>query len=97
MLVERCPSDAGEPGRGTWSLADEALADLDVARLFERRQLLGQGRVGEFDAVADELELRPLRGREERHDREPGWGVDQFIELWSDHVRPPASRIRRRR
>ncbi len=40
MLVERGPSDAGEPGRGAWALADEALANLDVAGVVERGQLL---------------------------------------------------------
>src|SRR5439155_9142084 len=98
VLLERGPPYRGEFRRGAWPLADEPLADLHVAGLFERGELLGQRRVGQPHAVADELELGPLGGGQQRHDREPGGRVNQLVEAGPDHRAPPvrlASMMRR--
>src|SRR5512132_318320 len=89
VLVEGRPADAGEPGRGARPLSDEPLADLDVAGVLERGELFRQGGVRQAGAVAQELEVCPLGGREQRDKREPGGCVDQLVELGLDHRRLP--------
>jgi hypothetical protein len=57
MKFEGGAAGPGQFRRGAGSLADEGFAYLDIARLFEGGELLGQGGVGQGEAVADEFEL----------------------------------------
>jgi pimeloyl-ACP methyl ester carboxylesterase len=70
------------------SLAQRSL-DRHVAGFLERRQLLGQRRVGQRELVTDERELRPVGRGQERHDRQPRGRVDELVEPGS--VRHPAA------
>src|SRR6516225_9218885 len=93
--VEGGPAVGGEPGRRARPLADESLADLDVAGVRQRGELLGQGGVGQADTIAQDPEVRPSGRGEEGHQRQPGGGVDQLVEPGRDHPRPPDRRTRK--
>jgi hypothetical protein len=80
MPVEGGPAAGGEPGRRGRPLADESLADLDIAGVRQRGELLGQGGVRQAGAVAKDREVRPRGRGEEGDQRQPGGRVDQFVE-----------------
>jgi hypothetical protein len=96
VQLEGGPPGASQSRRGARPLADEPLADLDVADLLQGGQLLGQGRVGQAHTVADELEVGPLRGRQQGDDGQPGRRVDQLVEPRRAHrADPPRSLLSR--
>src|SRR5215510_7699856 len=90
MQVERGPPRLAQPRRRPGSFADERLADLHVASFLECRQLLGQRGIRQPNLIADELEVGPVGGRQQRDDREPGGRVDQLVESGRLHRSSPA-------
>ena len=62
MTLERAASGVGEAHMDPASPIRQRAFDSDVVGAFQRRELLGQGRVGKSQRVADEREVDPVGG-----------------------------------
>lgn len=81
VTVEDSPALARERDPGASPLANKALLDLHVARLFQGAHLLGEHRITHLNLVSNEAKLNLVGGRQQRHDREANRVSEQAIQL----------------
>src|SRR5690349_17231910 len=94
VATEGTAASRAELEVGAPAAAGAGLADGHVAGLLQRGDLLGQRRVAELQAVADEGEVGPFGRGQQGNDRQAGRRVDEFVELRSGAHQPTAWRRR---
>ena len=80
VSFERRAADVGQTRAHASATIAHRTVDAHVSGLLERRELLRERRVGEVELVAQERELGPVGGCEQRDERQPGAGMDQLVE-----------------